>query len=230
MKKIFYDWTSFEIVLLIVSLFSVIVTGIICNSSILTISCSIVGIICALTQAKGKVISQFIGLLVVGLYSILSYQNRFYGEVLIYLFIMLPLFISGIISWNKNLDNQTKVVNSSELLKKEWIVLTIITSIAFPILYSLLQYFKTSQLIVSTLSIIASLIATYLVARRSKYGFLFYMANDIILFVLWGTQVVVENFALIPMLVNPVITFINDAYAWNGWNKREKMKEEGKLK
>ena len=222
LKKLFYDWTKFEITLLVISLISVGITGIICNSSLLTIICSIAGILCALTQAKGKVISQFIGLLIVVLYSILSFQNKFYGEVIIYVFIMFPLFISGIISWIKNLNKETNTVNENKLHKKEWILLTIISIVLFVLLYYLLKYFNTSQLLVSTLSLVTSLFATYLVSRRSKYGFLFYIGNDIILFILWGGQVVKGNFALIPILVNPIINFINDSYAWKSWNKREK--------
>lgn len=225
LKKLFYDWTKFEITLLVISLISVGITGIICNSSLLTIICSIAGILCALTQAKGKVISQFIGLLIVVLYSILSFQNKFYGEVIIYVFIMFPLFISGIISWIKNLNKETNTVNENKLHKKEWILLTIISIVLFVLLYYLLKYFNTSQLLVSTLSLVTSLFATYLVSRRSKYGFLFYIGNDIILFILWGGQVVKGNFALIPILVNPIINFINDSYAWKSWNKREKREE-----
>ena len=221
-KKLFYNWTKFEILLLVISIISVGVTGILCNSSILTQLCSITGILCAITQAKGKVISQFIGLVIVVLYSILSFQNKFYGEVIIYIFIMLPLFISGIISWIKNLNKETNTVNKNTLHKNEWIILTIVSIILFVILYYLLKYFNTNQLLVSTLSLVTSLFATYLVARRSKYGFLFYIGNDIILFILWGGQIIKGDFALIPILVNPIINFINDSYAWKSWNKREK--------
>lgn len=225
MKRIFNDWTKFEIALLSTSLITVILSGIVCSSTLLTTICSITGILCAINQARGKIISQFIGLILVALYSIVSFQNKFYGEVLIYIFIMLPLFISGIISWIKNLNKETNIVNPNELTKKEWIILTIISIILFIGLYYLLKYFNTSQLFVSTLSLVTSLFATYLVARRSKYGFLFYIGNDIILFILWGTPIIQGNIALIPMLVNQIINFINDSYAWKCWNKRENIKE-----
>ena len=227
MKKIFKDWTKFELLLLLGSLLIVTLTGILCNSTVLTIICSITGTLCALTQAKGKIISQFIGLVLVVLYSILSFQNKFYGEVLIYIFIMLPLFVSGIVSWIRNLNKETKIVNENELTKKEWIVLTILSLVLFVGLYYLLKYFNTSQLFVSTLSMVTSLFATYLVARRSKYGFLFYIGNDIILFILWGLPVIKGDLVLIPMLINPIINFINDSYGWNSWNKRNK--NEGRL-
>ena len=221
MKKIFKDWTRFEQILLLGSLITIITAGIFCKSNILTIVCSVTGIFVALTQAKGKVISQFIGLILVVLYSILSYQNKYYGEVLIYIFIMFPLFISGIISWIKNIDKETNTVIENKLNKKEWIILILISVILFIGLYNLLKYFNTSQLFVSTLSMVMSLFATYLVVRRSKYGFLFYICNDIILFILWGIPVISGNVLLMPMLFNPIINFVNDCYAWKSWNERE---------
>ena len=220
MKKLFKDWTKFEIFLLLSSIAIIIFSGVFCKSTILTIICSITGILCALMQAKGKIMSQFIGLVLVVLYSILSFENKYYGEVLIYIFIMLPLFVSGIISWIKNVDKETNIVNENELSKKEWIILTTISIILFIGLYYLLKYFNTSQLFVSTLSMVTSLFATYLVARRSKYGFLFYIGNDIILFILWGMPVIYGNLLLIPMLISPLIYFINDSYGWISWNRR----------
>ena len=136
---------------------------------------------------------------------------------------MLPLFVSGIVSWIKNVNEETNIVEENELNLKEWIILTIISIGLFIGLYYLLKYFNTSQLFVSTLSMVTSLFATYLLARRSKYGFIFYMCNDIILFILWGIPVIKGELVLIPMLFNPIINFINDSYGWSSWNKRKKQ-------
>lgn len=211
------DWTRFEKILYFFSATIVLIAGILCSSNWLTIICSIMGITCAITQAKGKVISQFIGLIIVILYSILSYQNKYYGEVLIYIFIMMPIFISGIVSWIRNVNKDTNTVEKNELSKKEWIFLLIISVVLFVGLYFLLKYFNTQQLFVSTLSMLTSLFATYLVARRSKYGFLFYMCNDIVLLILWGLPVINGELVLIPMVFNPIINLINDIYGWKSW-------------
>ena len=66
---------------------------------------------------------------------------------------------------------------------------------------------------------ILSICAVYLIVRRSKFGFLFYILNDIILLLLWGIPVLQGNFALIPILLEPVILLINDSYGWKNWNK-----------
>ncbi len=137
MKKIFQSWTIFEILLLIMSTLLIIITGVFGQSEILTILVALFGVFCALMQAKGKVLSQFIGLILVVLYSIVSFKNKYYGEVIIYITVMLPLYISGIISWTKNSNKETKTVNKNEIHKKEWIYLIFI-NIYFFIIFKFL--------------------------------------------------------------------------------------------
>ena len=86
MKNIFKNWTKLENSLLFGSIIIVSLIGIIYKSDLLTISCSIVGIITALLLAKGKNLGQVFGVLITILYSIVSFKNKFYGEVFIYVF------------------------------------------------------------------------------------------------------------------------------------------------
>ena len=81
------------------------------------------------------------------------------------------------------------------------------------------------ELVVSTISVLASLFAVYLQIRRSKYSFSFYMVNDIILMFLWGMPVVRGSYILFPMLLNPTINLINDAYGFYNWKKTEKIQK-----
>lgn len=76
MKKLFKDWNQFEISLLLLSIVAIMFSSIICKSEILTILASLVGVTCSLLQAKGKVVSQFIGILEVILYYILFYPIK----------------------------------------------------------------------------------------------------------------------------------------------------------
>ncbi len=222
MKKIWKDWTGFEKILLLVSVFLITASGIITKSEILTIIASLVGITCALMQAKGKVISQFMGVLEAILYSILSFQNQYYGEVIIYMVVVLPTYLFGIYSWVSNKNKDTDTVIAKIFTKREWIVLLILNVILFVVLYIILQYFNTNALMVSTLSMLASLTATYLIARRNKYSFLFFIINDVILLILWGIPVLQGEISLIPILIEPFLLLINDSYGWKNWNENEK--------
>ena len=86
----------------------------------------------------------------------------------------------------------------------------------------ILKFFNTSELVVSTFSMIASLLAVYLLVRRSKYCFIFYLINDIILIILWGLPIISGNLLFIPMVIDPFVLLISDSYGTFNWNKIEK--------
>lgn len=221
-KEYFKSWNKFEIIWVIVSTIAVIVSGIIVKSEIITMASSISVIITAVLQAKGKIESQFFAVLVFLLYSYVSYKNRYYGEVICNLFILLPISLIAIVSWITHKSEKTETVEINEVKTKEWILLFFISIVAFIGLYNLLKYFNTSQLVVSTFSMIMSILAIYLIARRSKYSFLFYIINDIILLILWGIPVITGNLLLITMVIHPLALLINDIYALFSWKKLEK--------
>lgn len=222
MKNIFKNWTLFEIILLTVSPLIVLTVGIIFKSDALTIITSIVGIICALLLAKGLVLGQFFGIAIVVLYSIVSYKNRYYGEMLIYLAIMLPMYIWGIIEWLKHKNGETKSVEINSIKWKEWLLVAICALFSFIAFYFLLKALNTSQLIISTLSVVDNIFAVYLLARRSKYGFVSYIINDLILIVLWGIPIIQGNLLLLAFLINPIINLINDTYGVVNWTRQQK--------
>ena len=226
MKKYFKDWTKFEKILLIGSVILVSLVGIIFKSDLLTTVCSIVGIITALLLAKGKNLGQIFGLLIVALYSIVSFKNGFYGEVIIYLCIMLPMYIVGIVSWIRHQNKDTNTVEVNTIKLKEWIIVIVISIVFFIGIYFILKAFNTKELFISSLSVIDSLFAIYLGARRSKYSFHFYVLNDLILILLWGIPIINGEIILIPMVFNPIIHLINDLYGIHNWNKLEKLQKD----
>lgn len=176
--------------------------------------------------AKGKNLGQVFGIIITILYSIVSFKNKFYGEVIIYLFMMLPMFLIGIVSWLRHKNKETNSVEVNTISKKEWIIVAILFIAIFIVIYYLLKLFNTNELIISTISVLASLFAIYLQIRRSRYSFSFYMINDVILIILWGIPVIKGNLMLLPMVLNPIINFINDSYGFYNWQKLEKKQKE----
>ncbi len=92
------DWTKFEKTLLFLGLTLITITSIIFKSDVLTAICAILCNITVLFQAKGKNLGQVFGIIIAILYSIVSFNNKFYGEVILYILIMLPMYIMGLIS------------------------------------------------------------------------------------------------------------------------------------
>ena len=224
--KLLKEWTIFEKILLFGSILVISSVGLVFKADLLTTSCSLLGIITVLLIAKGKNIGQVLGVLVTIMYSVVAYKNKYYGEVLINLLLMLPLYIIGIITWINHKDEKTNFVEINSIQKKEWIIVAIVFICAFIGIYNLLKFFNTNELIVSTISVLVSLFAAYLQMRRSRYSFSFYLINDIVLMFLWGIPVIHGNYTLFPILLNPMVNFINDMYGSYNWKRTEKIQKD----
>ncbi len=225
MKKFFNDWAIFEIILLVCNPIIVLIIGLIFKNDALTIITSAGGIIGVLLCAKGLPLGQIIGLIIAILYSIVSYLNRFYGEMIIYLVYMVPMYIYTIITWKRHKSKRTNTVEVSSIKWKEWVVVGVCSALVFVGIYFLLRALNTKELIISTLSIVDNIFAIYLLARRSKYGFVSYIVNDVILIILWGIPVIQGNLLLLAMLFNPIMNLISDIYAVVNWTKMQKQQQ-----
>ena len=219
------DWNKLEKCLLFGSIIIISMIAITFKSDLLTTISSITGIITALLLAKGKNLGQVFGILITILYSIVSFKNRFYGEVIIYIFLLLPMYLIGIISWIKYHNKETNTVQINKINNKEWLLISIISIFGFIGIYLLLKIFNTNELTVSTISVIVSLFAIYLQVRRSRFSFYFYIINDFILMTLWGIPVIKGNKLVLPMLFNPIINLINDIYGVYNWKKIERKQK-----
>ena len=96
-------------------------------------------------------------------------------------------------------------------------VLTLFMTVAF---YFILKYFKTPNLLVSTLSVLTSFTASFLLFFRNSYYALAYAANDIVLIVLW-VLATITDISYLPMILCFTMFLINDLYGFFSWKKRE---------
>lgn len=225
MLNFFKKFTLFEKLLLVISIIVLLATGIIFNSSIVTIICTVLFVFAIMLIAKGNYLGQIIGIVVTILYSYISYKNRYYGEIIINIGIVLPLYILGIISWIKHENKETKTVKINQIRFKEWLIALVLSIGVYFGIYYLLKSQNTNLLIVSTLSVMASLFGMYLNVRRSSYSFLLFIINDIILIFLWGIPSFNGDYTLVPLFINPIINLFNDSYGLYNWKKNEKLQK-----
>ena len=218
------EWTKFEKILLFGSMLTIVIVGIIFKSDLLTLSCSLIWALTALLIAKGNNLCRLFGILADTLYSILSFNNQFYGEVLVHV-IFLVMDIIWIISWIRHKNIETNFVKINHIKRKEWMIAAILFLFLFVWMYYLLKFFNTNELIISTISVVLTLYAVYFLIRRSKYSFVFYLFCDITLILLWGIYVFRGNVELVPILLNSIILFVNDSYAFFNWRKVEKLQK-----
>lgn len=227
-KNYFKDWTKFELTFLTSGLLISVLSSIIFNGTIIDTLYTSFYLITALLMSKGKVESYFVGFVSVFFYGIISYNQAYYGELIITIFLTFPIMIIGIISWLKHQDRDGDTVIISSLSKMEITLALLSQLILFWAYYFLLKAFDTNLLIISSISIVTSVLASYFEARRSELSLICYIANDFIIITLWIIPIISGSTELIPVLVGPILLLINDIYGTYNWRRiKNKQKEKG---
>ena len=226
MKKLLNYFTKFEIGLWNSSVLIIIATFIIFEEKdYLTLIASLIGATFLILNAKGNLLGQFLTIVFSLLYGIISYRFDYYGEMITYLCMSMPIAIIALISWLKNSYKGNKSeVAVNNISKKETVFMTILATIVTIIFYYILKYFNTANLIPSTLSITTSFLASYLTFRRSPYYALFYAANDIVLIVLW-VLASITDISYLSVVICFTVFLVNDLYGFINWKRMEKRQK-----
>lgn len=192
----------------------------------LTLIASMVGASALIFNAKGNPAGQLLMVAFSFLYGIISYTFAYYGEMITYLGMTMPMAVFAFLSWIRNPYRGNKAEVKVNCLKKREIffMLTLTVVVTF-IFYFILKHFNTANLMPSTLSVTTSFLAVYLTFRRSAYYALAYAANDIVLIVLW-TLAALYDTSYVSVIVCFVMFLANDIYGYVSWRKMQKRQQK----
>lgn len=225
MKNPFYDLTKFEFGLWIVSV--LVITGSFWASGgddYLTIIASLIGVTALIFVAKGYVLGQILTVIFAVFYGIISFLFTYYGEMITYLFMTAPIAVMSIISWVKNPYEDTSEVKVNRVTKIQIITMLALAVIVTAIFYFFLKAINNANLLVSTISITTSFVASYLTFLRSPYYAVGYALNDIVLIILW-ILATLEDISYFPMVICFVMFLANDIYGYYNWTRMRKRQE-----
>ena len=190
------------------------------NVEVLTLAAACIGVTSLVLAAKGNVWSQILMIIFSILYGIISWQFRYWGEMITYLGMTMPMAIWSTITWIKNPSDSGKEVEIQKLTGKHVRMLLVSGSLVTALFYGILAALNTPNIIFSTLSVTTSFFAASLTMLRSSYYAVGYAANDIILIVLWVLASIHEP-RYISVTIIFVIFFFYDVYGFISWKKRE---------
>lgn len=230
-RSLFVELKWYEIAFLMAGFASTIALTIIFKSGILDCFTSLFTILWCFLLAKGKVFGHIVGIIATLLYIIVSIQVAYYGEVLLSAAITIPMSIWAFVEWfkNKRMDkSQGEVVVIKAVRAKELLILLASQIALFPALYFLLKAFGTEFLAVSTLSVSANIIATYLLIRRSDLNWCVWVANSLITLSLWMYLTIVKDISYITLAIMSLFLFVNNIYGFINWQRLKKSQGEKK--
>ena len=225
LKNPFADLTLFERGLWGISaaviVFSAVIMG---GADVLSVIASLIGVTALIFVAKGYVIGQILTVVFAVFYGIISFDQRYYGEMITYLGMSSPMAIAAAVAWLKNPFRDTKEVAVRPMNFKTvvWLILsTVLVTAAF---YFILGWMGNASLAVSTLSVTTSFLASALTYLRSPYYAIAYAANDIVLIVLWIIAMRGDT-SYLSMVLCFVMFLANDLYGFFNWRRMEKTQK-----
>ena len=181
----------------------------------LSVTASLIGVTGLIYMAKGHPYGQLITIIFSVLYGIISYFARYYGEMLTYLGMTLPMAALSLVTWLRNPYGDSATVTVRQSLSRRLICRMLLLTAAVTALFGwMLARLHTACLPVSILSVATSFLAAFLTAARSPYYALAYAANDIVLVILWIAA------REIPMTACFLMFLLNDLYAFVSWKHR----------
>lgn len=220
MLKLKNYFSRLEKILWFSSVMGIIVSFVLFDrTNYMTLCASLIGVTSLIFSAKGNPIGQLLMVIFSLLYGIISYSFAYYGEMVTYLGMTMPMAIFALLSWLRNPYNGNKAeVKVNTIHKKEILYMFLGTAVITALFYYILEYFNTANILPSTVSVTTSFIAVYLTFRRSPYFAVAYAANDIVLIVLWILASMTDR-KYISVVVCFIAFLVNDLYGFINWQR-----------
>lgn len=185
----------------------------------LTLIASLTGVTSLIYNAKGNPAGQALMVAFSIMYGVISYQERYYGEMITYLGMTMPMAIIALVAWLRNpFGNNRAEVTVNQLSRAEMLIASLLTFSVTVMFYFILKTFHTQHLLISTLSVTTSFLAVYLTYRRSPFFAVAYAANDLVLILLWYLATL-DDLSCLSVLVCFTAFFANDVYGFISWRR-----------
>lgn len=222
----FKGLTKFEWTLWLFSIAVIIVAFVISNGqSWLNCIASLIGVTALIFVSKGDVFGQVLTVVFAVFYGIISFKFRYYGEMITYVGMTAPIAMMSVVSWLRHPFEDSSEVEVQHLSKEQIRSIVFLTIVVTFVFYFILKHFNTANLVVSTISIATSFLASYLTFLRSPYYAVAYSANDVVLIILW-LFAAISDMSYVPMIFCFVMFLFNDIYGFFNWKRIHKRQTQ----
>lgn len=188
----------------------------------LNIIAGVAGCISVILTAKGRLASYFIGFFQNFTYTILAFQNQFYGEVMEQAFYIITM-IWGIFVWKANMDvadDGTESVKTRKFTVTQWVLSIIGTVIATVGLGYFLDGINSAQAYTDAATNVMAIFAQFMMVKRYREQWVWWIAIDLFCIKMWF---VAGNWSMVAMYI---VWTVNCIYGWTNWTKLNKGASE----
>lgn len=220
----FKKWSNFEKWLLIVATMVILGLSIYWRDTPLGMVSSLTGVICVILTAKGTRSCYVFGLINIILYVIISYSQKFYGEVMLNALYYLPMQFIGFYMWSKNLT-ENGFVKAKRLNIKQQLFVYILSAISIFIYGYILKQLGGKLPYIDSMSTVLSVTAMYLSIKRYAEQWVMWIVVDIVSIIMWAIALTQGSTDMATMLMW-TIYLVNAVYGLIKWEKESKLCEK----
>ena len=186
LKKEATGWTKLEVLWLCIATALILGLSVYWKDSVIGIISALTGIWCVIFTGKGKVSNFLFGIVNVVLYAYISYQAKFYGEVMLNVLYYLPCSVIGIFAWKKHIDEESGEVvkDKMDLRNSLWVYsLTAVGVVGYGFILKALG----GQLpFVDSITTVLSVVAQILCLKRLAEQWILWIIIDGVSVVMWA--------------------------------------------
>ena len=220
-------FTLFEKILYISSVVFITVAFLLFDrGSYLSLAASLIGATALIFCAKGNPIGQLLMVFFGILYAIISYSFAYYGELITYAGMSVPMAAFSFLVWvlHPHRGNHAEVQIGKLRRRDAWLVPLLAVG-ATVVFFFVLRTFGTANLLPSTLSVTTSVIAVYFSARRVPWFALAYAINDVVLILLWSLATI-KDVSYLSVVICFLMFLANDSYSFMNWQRMRRRQKK----
>ena len=179
----------------------------------------IAGCISVVLTAKGRWMMYPIGFIQNFTYTVLAFQNMFYGEVIEQVFYIVTM-IWGMVAWARNMhtnEDGTQDVNTRKFGLAEWLFTIVGVTVGTWLFGRVLVAMGAAQPYTDAATNVMALFAQILMVKRYREQWVLWLLIDVFCIKMWW---VAGNWSMVAMYV---AWTANCIYGWINWTKLNKM-------
>ena len=185
-KEELTGWKKWEVIWLVSACVIIASLSIYWHDTIMGIISATTGVACVVCTGKGKLCAYIFGTINVVLYAIISFQARYYGEVMLNALYYFPMEFYGFYVWNKNMDAETHEVRKQRMSAKGRWMLVLVTLIGTVAYGFVLKALGGSLPFVDSLSTVASVVAMVISVNMCMQQWSIWIIVDVLTLIMWG--------------------------------------------
>ena len=207
-------WHRWEILWLMTACVVIAALSIYWHDSLMGIISATTGVACVVCTGKGKLSAYLFGTVNVVLYAVISYQARYYGEVMLNALYYFPMEFYGFYVWKRHMNAETHEVEKKRMQPRGRLVLALAIAAGTVGYGFILKALGGALPFADALSTVASVAAMIISVHMYMEQWIIWIAVDVVTVIMWAAAFAGGNESMATLLMwivylgNAVIMYV----------------------